>query len=84
MPVWQTGRTRNISRTGLEFAVAPAPDRAPPKDDPDIELRLELPHPDSRRAEVMARGRVTRVVPNEEEGALVAVAVTQYLTDFRR
>ncbi len=84
MPVWQTGRTRNISRTGLEFAVTPAPDRTPPTADPDIELRLELPHPDSRRAEVMARGRVTRVVPDEEGGALVAVAVKQYLTDIRR
>jgi len=85
--VWQAGRTRNISRTGLEFDIAPPlPDLAPATDDPEIELRLELPDPGALRAEVMAAGRVTRVgTPNAAAaGVLVAVAVKWYRTDIRR
>ncbi len=87
MPVWQAGRTRNISRSGLEFdAAPPVPDRAPLADDLSIDLRLELPLPGARRAEVLAQGRVTRVDPSDgSDGAVViAVAVTGYRTDIRR
>jgi DNA-binding response OmpR family regulator len=85
--VWRVGRTRNISRTGLEFDVAPPlPDMAPVKDDPEIELRLELPDPGAVRAEVMAAGRVTRVDTPDADAAemSVAVAVKWYRTDIRR
>ena len=87
MPVWQAGRTRNISRSGLEFhASPPAPDRAPLADDLSIDVRLELPLHGARRAEVLAQGRVTRVdASGASDGAVViAVAVTGYRTDIRR
>ena len=55
MSVWQAGRTRNISRSGLEFdAAPPVSDRVQLADDLSIDLRLELPLPGARRAEVMA------------------------------
>ena len=85
MPIWQAGRTRNLSRTGLEFdADSTEFVQAPPADDPDIELRLELPDPGARRTEVMVRGSVTRVGPSADGGVAVAVAVAQYRTDIRR
>ncbi len=87
MSVWETGRTRNLSRTGLEFdAAPPVPDRAPLADNPGIDLRLELPLPGARSAEVLALGRVTRVEPSgASDGAVViAVAITGYRTDIRR
>ena len=85
MSGWGSGRTRNISRTGLEFDAA-APDRALLADDPDIDLRLEMPLQGARRAEVTAGGRVTRVgLSGAADGVVaVAVAVTQYRTDIRR
>ena len=87
MRVWQAGQTRNISRTGVEFdAAPPLPDRAQLDEVPDIELRLELPYPGARRAEVMASGRVTRVGQLDAAAGSVpvAVAVTHYRTDIRR
>jgi hypothetical protein len=59
---------------------------APVKDDPEIELRLELPDPGAVRAEVMAAGRVTRVDTPDADAAemSVAVAVKWYRTDIRR
>ena len=87
MRVWKAGRTRNISRTGLEFdAAPPVPDRAPLGDEPGIDLRLELPFPGARRAEVLALGRVTRVEPKDASDGpvVIAVAVTAYRTDIRR
>ena len=59
MSLWEAGRTRYLSRTGLEFdAAPPVPDRAPLADNPGIDLRLELPFPGTRSAEVLALGRV--------------------------
>ena len=87
MSLWESGRTRNISRSGLEFdAAPPVPDRAPLADNPGIDLRLELPFPGARSAEVLAVGRVTRVEPSgASDGAVViAVAITGYRTDIRR
>jgi DNA-binding response OmpR family regulator len=86
MTVWQAGQTRNLSRAGLEFdATPPVPDHAPLADTPEIELRLEVPCPGARRAEVTAGGRVTRVGPSSETSLAlsVAVAVSRYRTDIR-
>ena len=87
MSVWASGRTRNISRTGLEFdAAAPASGRLQLADNPEIDVRLEMPFQGAQRAEVTARGRVTRVGRASAAGGAVpvAVAVTQYRTDIRR
>ena len=87
MSDWKSGRTRNISRTGIEFDVEPPiPDRAPLADDPGIDLRVELPFPGARRADVVALGRVTRFEPSDASDGTVgiAVAVTGYHTDIRR
>lgn len=87
MPNWKSGQTRNISRSGIEFdASPPIPDQAPLADDSSIDLRVELPFPGARRAEVVALGRVTRVDPSGETDGTVgfAVAVTGYHTNIRR
>jgi len=71
---WHEGRMENISRSGVLFHVAAAPDL-----DTEVEIAFVLPLPVTA-PRIVCRGRVVRMVPagNGTAGARVAATIASY------
>ena len=83
---WASGVTCNISRSGVQFDPEIGTTRTPLTTGAPIELWLQLPHPGTRRADIRAKGHITRTSVSEDDRSptAIAVAVTGYRSDIRR
>jgi hypothetical protein len=77
---WLTGRSENISRTGVLFRVEQLIDVGAP-----VEMSLDLRQVTAvPSAEIVCHGRVVRVVPPDDAHPLPAVAASIADFDFVR